>query len=101
MKLPRLFHQIHQREIEDGFRRHGPVFRIIPKEPLGAASLDRPLDTVDLTVTVVTIRCINDRGSVRVEAYSDGDLKVAQEWASRHRDTPPEDFTWFPELGEN
>lgn len=96
MKLPSLFLQVHQRQIEVSFHKYGPIFRIIPKEPLGSVVADGPsLMVEDMTVTVVTIRCINDHGSLRAEAFSEPDLIAATQWAERHRNTPAEDFTWF------
>lgn len=97
MRLPSLFLQIHQREIEASFHKYGPIFRIIPKEPLGAVIMDSQLLEVEnLTVTVVTIRCVNDHGALRAEAFSEPDMIAARQWAEKHRNTPVEDFTWFP-----
>lgn len=97
MKLPRLFMQIHQTEIEKCFHKYGPIFCIEPKEPLGEISLEFPPPD-EMTITTVTIRCINDRGVMRAEAFSARDLAVAAEWAEKHRDTPIEDFMWRPSL---
>lgn len=101
MKLPLKFRQIHTDAIFSAWMRCGqaPYVRIIPEEPLG-----RPLglsDTVPETaITIVTVRCWNDRGVMKFEAASPADLRVAQEWSERHRDTSPADFRWLPNLTE-
>lgn len=98
MRFPHLFVQVHQREIESCFHKYGPVFRIVPKEPLGAPIVG-PGDAMDHhQVTVVTVSCINDRGVLRAGAFSKADYDVAAEWAKRHKSTPVEDFSWLPSL---
>lgn len=94
MKLPRLFLQVHQDQLFKLFMQAGEVVRIIPREPLGMVDLSGPETQ---TVEVVTVRCINDRGTVRFEAFSKDDLAVAAAWAEKHRDTAPEEFEWLPE----
>lgn len=99
MRLPLLFRQVHQRQLERGWRDHGPVFRIIPREPLGHAETNPSKEAVvSETITVVTVRCIRNGDVVRFEAFSPADLEVAARWAEKHRDTPIEDFTWMPSL---
>lgn len=94
MKLPRLFEDIHQNAMVAAFRKYGPVFHIIPKEPLPALVLDQPCR--GMTVTMVTIRGINDGGVLRFEAFSDADMRVVKEWCEKCRDTPRDKFTWLP-----
>lgn len=100
MTLFQLFCQINQREIISCFRRQGPVFRIIPREPLGSVTFDGSL-MPDGVVTVVMLSCAVDHGTLRVEAYSEADLAVAEHWAEKHKNTPPEDFTWLPSFEES
>lgn len=93
MRLPSKFLQVHAGEIERCF--HRLIFRIIPKEPLGGVKAD--IASVEAaTITVVTVRCVKDHGTIRVEAFSPADLAVADEWEKRHRDTTLEEFAWFP-----
>jgi len=101
MKLPYLFRQIHGDHI---FRiwvsnRQPPMVRIVPQEPLGCVEQELPSGIMpNATVTLVTVRCWNDRGTIQFEAATPADLTVAEEWAERHKDTPPEDFKWMPNL---
>jgi hypothetical protein len=99
MRLPHLFCQLHGSAIFSIWVRNDQSLfvKVIPQEPLGAV-VTMPDDKAmpDSTVTVVTVRCWNDRGIMRFGAASPADLKAAQEWADRHRDTPPESFQWVP-----
>jgi hypothetical protein len=99
MKLPHLFRQIHGTSIFNAWVRAGrpPIVRVIPQEPLRLVEIDSGA-MPDNSVTVVSVKCWNDRGSVWFEAASVADLNVAKAWAERHAGTPPEDFKWFPEL---
>jgi hypothetical protein len=99
MKLPHMFCQIHGSTIFNLWMENcrPPIVRVIPQEPLGRVEMN-PSPVPDFSVTVVSVRCWNDRGTMQFEAASPADLKVAQEWAERHRETAPEDFRWVPSL---
>lgn len=101
MKLPRLFREIHGDQIFRSWIGAGrpPIVNVVPREPLGGVNLDGPVAGLDSVVTIVSVRCRNDRGTLAYEAASPVDLKVAEEWAARHSETPHKDFSWFPSLG--
>jgi len=94
MRLPHLFLELHADALFQLFLRYGEVVRIVPREPLGAVALDGP--AVNDMITTVTVRCINDHGTVRFEAFSPADLAVATAWAEKHRRTTREEFDWRP-----
>lgn len=97
LKLPALFWDVHQYEIQHNFHKYGPIFRLVPKEPLGRVTVTIDAkDMPDLSICCITIRCINERGIIRVEAFSEEDLVAAEAWAKKHRNTPLEDFNWCP-----
>ena len=95
--FPLLFRQVHGDALFKLWVKldQPKVVRIIPLEPL-----EPPLSVYgaipSCTVTVVAARCWNDRGTMRYEAYSEADLRVAEEWARKHADTPLERFKWYP-----
>lgn len=93
LTFPPLFQRMHQRTMVHYYHAHGAVFHVVPIEPLGAVNLDI---TPDSTVTLVTVRGINEGGSLRFEAFSAADLAVATEWAEKHKDTTPKEFNWLP-----
>lgn len=97
MKLPHLFHRLHDQEVFRAWLSAGrpPCVRVIPREPLGRVSLAAPRDLPDLA-TVVSLRCWNDAGVMRYEAWGPEDLATVEAWAARHQGTPQEDFTWLP-----
>lgn len=101
MKLPHLFRQVHATSIFNAWMRNGqpPIVRIVPIEPLryAAANFDTGV-TPDNHVSVITLRCWNDRGTMQFEAASEADWQVAKEWAARHAETAPGDFEWVPEF---
>lgn len=96
MKLPNIFCQVHGDQIFSSWISAGqpPFVRVAPREPLGHAPW-RP-ETMPDSVTIVTVRCWNDHGVMKYEAASPDDLKAAQEWSKKHRDSQPEDFKWLP-----
>jgi hypothetical protein len=88
LRLPWLFRQVHGDKIFSTWMRNdkSPFMNIIPREPLGRVLVDFPGDALpDGTVTIVTVRCWNDRGVMQYEAASPADLKVAQDWCDRYR----------------
>lgn len=95
MKLPALFLQVHGDSIFNTWIKCGqpPFVKVIPRKPPGFIS------SPSSRVTVVTLRCWNDRGVMRTEAASPIDLKVVQAWAARYADMSLDDFNWVPELG--
>jgi hypothetical protein len=97
LTLPPLFQRMHQRAMESYYHARGSVFYVMPIEPLGAVNRDIAPDS---TVTLVTVRGVNEGGSLRFEAYSEADLAVAAAWAEKHKDTTQEEFNWLPSLGE-
>lgn len=87
MKLPRLFRQIHGDQI---FRiwvnaKSPPMVRIVPREPLGCVLATSDGMMPNNTVTLVTVRCWNDSGTLQFEAATPADFEVAREWAERHK----------------
>lgn len=91
MQLPRLFLELHGGQLFKLFQQYGEVVQIAPREPLGDISEPPPE-----FMTVVTVRCINDRGTVRFEALTTGDQKAAEDWAEKHKRTTREQFDWLP-----
>lgn len=85
MKLPLLFRQVHGDQIFKIWSRNDqtPIVRIVPQEPLGRVTTVSGAAMPDSSVTIVTVRCWNDRGTMQYEAASPADLAVAQEWARR------------------
>lgn len=101
MRLPHLFRQIHGDTIFSIWMQNdqAPFVRVIPQESLGRVEWKPPGGKApDSSGTTVTVRCWNDRGVMDYEAASQADLAVAQEWARKHRETPPEEFKWLPEF---
>lgn len=92
MKFPRKFLELHTDNLFALFQRYGEVVRIIPREPLGAVSLDGPPIGADDLVTPVTVRCINRAGTVYFEPFSKADLATAEAWAEKHKDTTRDEF---------
>lgn len=95
MIIPRKFRAVHSKVLEQAYHVSGPVFNMLPKEPIGRVS-DKPLDLTEMTVTMVSVRVTNDRGTLRIEPFSPADLAVMEDWEVRHRDTPVEEFDWLP-----
>ena len=101
MKLPLLFRQVHGQQIFNIWMdvKRPPIVRVIPQEPLPVIT-DKPMAD-SFTITIVNVRCWNDQGTMQFEAASPADLEVAQEWAKRHADTPPEAFKWYPQMASS
>jgi hypothetical protein len=95
MNLPSKFLDVHGKRLLKAFERYGPVVQIIPDEPLGAVS-NNPMALPEMTVTVITVRCINACGFVHFEAFSKADQDAAAAWAEKHQDTTREEFDWLP-----
>lgn len=99
MRFPYLFRQVHGEAIFVEWLQHGkpPFINVIPRELLGELDLTSEPDVMpDSTVTIVTVRCWVDQGTFHYEAARPADLKVAQDWSERHKDTPVEAFKWTP-----
>lgn len=96
MILPHLFRVVHGDTIFSIWLRLGQpdIVKIVPQELLGRVSVQCPQQ--GLSVTIVHVRCWNDRGVMKFEAASPADLRVAEDWAKRHQNTQPEEFKWTP-----
>lgn len=102
MRLPYKFLQVHQSAAFKIWQEVGrpPFIKVVLQEPLQVPSAKAPLDSVSLTVSYVCLACYNRSGVFYIEAANPDNLKIIQEWVERHKNTPYEEFRWFPDFTE-
>lgn len=101
--LPLKFQQTHYKLIDGWLSRYvqremGPVFQIIPREPLG--SLDDPIpETVEIVELQLSDQTVDGARVLYVIPRNPASQTTIENWTAKHSETPKDDFDWVPFVG--
>lgn len=100
-QLPPKFGQIHYKQIDRWLSRYlcgkaGPVFQVIPREPLGPVSDGVSSATVCVVELMLSDQHVDGDRVLYVLPRNPASQILMEAWAAQYANTTQEQFDWHP-----
>lgn len=94
-RIPKLFLEKHQKQINWAIDNRMYCVNIVPREPFGSPTLTSEAMKAT-TITFVTLKLDVRGGVLTITPATDADAIIIAEWCERHKHTSKEEFDWMP-----